>query len=405
MKRFYLDFAWIIISCCDHSGHPDISCETLLSQISKIQWLRPVTDITKQWFLFLKLLHWFFAQYVIKIVHKYIVVISVKKRWVYITKDDWCRMQENFVKDRESAGALVPISSVESDPKVSCGVYKFIPSSSGLRALFLLKYNIKERFDDNDVVMRFLQQLYVTYLSKEGMPAVSTCLDNISSFQKSARDRLYYVRCDIQDAFGSIIQEKLYSIIKVYCKQLPTYVPIRTYTKISKKERMFKNKKKKETVQFVNLKKSMNANNIMANKEKPKLIRITKLLPKIKKLIFQQKVKLNDCTYSIRTGVPQGLPVSPILSDIYYHHMIEEIFSVYPSDGSLCTRYVDDILYVTKSERHATEFLELVRDGIPEYNVKFNPSKIETNVGLPDGPMEIKYLGRNIQFRSACVSQ
>lgn len=101
--------------------------------------------------------------------------------------------------------------------------------------------------------------------------------------------------------------EKLYSIIKVYCKQLPTYVPIRTYTKISKKERMFKNKQKKETVQFVNLKKSMNANNIMANKEKPKLIRITKLLPKIKKLIFQQKVNQNkrqiDVARFIRNSV------------------------------------------------------------------------------------------------------
>jgi len=66
------------------------------------------------------------------------------------------------------------------------------------------------------------------------------------------------------------------------------------------------------------------------------------------------QVKLNDRVYSIKLGVPQGMPTSLILSDIYYQHMIEKIFPVYVSNGLLCT-YVDDMLYITENERYATE--------------------------------------------------
>jgi hypothetical protein len=95
---------------------------------------------TEQWIIVLKLLHWFFAQYIVKILHKYIVLISLKKQWVYITKDDWCRMQEEFIKEKETTGALIPWTSTLNESNISVGIYKFIPSSSGLRALFLIKY-------------------------------------------------------------------------------------------------------------------------------------------------------------------------------------------------------------------------------------------------------------------------
>lgn len=72
------------------------------------------------------------------------------------------------------------------------------------------RYNIKKRFDDVDVVLRFLQQLYVTYFNKNGIPTITSCKEAVFKFKTSTKNRLYYVRCDIQDAFGSIIQGKIY---------------------------------------------------------------------------------------------------------------------------------------------------------------------------------------------------
>jgi hypothetical protein len=83
-------------------------------------------------------LHWFFAQYIIKILHKYVVLKKLKKQWVYITKDNWCNMLEEFIKEKENTRNLVPYTKLNNNYNI--GRYKFVPSSSGLRALFIIKY-------------------------------------------------------------------------------------------------------------------------------------------------------------------------------------------------------------------------------------------------------------------------
>lgn len=72
------------------------------------------------------------------------------------------------------------------------------------------RYNNKERYDEVDVGLRFLQQLYVTYFNKNGLPTIISCKEEVFKFKASTKNRLYYVRCDIQDAFGSIIQGIIY---------------------------------------------------------------------------------------------------------------------------------------------------------------------------------------------------
>ncbi|RLU21571.1 hypothetical protein DMN91_005944 [Ooceraea biroi] len=372
--------------------------------ISKINWLHSIESNNGRWIMILKLLHWFFAQYVVKILHKYVVLIPLKGQWVYITKDDWCRMQEEFIKEKESSGALEPwtptspTSLAKLPSFIPIGSYKFIPGSSGVRAVFLAKYAIKPIFDDIDVTLRFLQQLYATKLSKK-VRNVTRCHEDINKFKESTKNRLYYVCCDIQDAFGSIIQEKLYDIIKMYCRELSHNKPLSLSTCMLSRARKScmknKNQNKAQTVLFKDLKSALK--NIESSEACLKSVSRGKLVSKIQKLIFQQKVKLNDRVYSIKLGVPQGISTSPILSDIYYQHMINELFSEYISKGFL-RRYVDDILYITESEHAATEVLELVRNGIPDYNVKFNPNKIESNVGLPYTPTKIKFLGCDVQF-------
>ncbi|XP_029169777.1 telomerase reverse transcriptase-like [Nylanderia fulva] len=366
--------------------------------ISRIKWFHSINNNTVKWIIILKLLHWFFAQYIIKILHKYVVLHSVKKQWIYFVKDDWCKMQEEFIKEKISTGGLVPwiprakkVETRKSTFNIPIGTYKFIPSSSGLRALLVAKYSVKEKFDDIDVVLRFLQQLYVTYFNLNGLPTIANCKQAIYTFKKaSTKNPLYYVCCDIQDAFGSIIQKKLYKIITTCCRQLQIYLVLRTYS-------IPRNGKLKQTVQFLPfyLRRAIGKKAIMNKKRK--LVKLTKLVRKINKLIFDQKVKLDGKVYSIKHGVPQGMRVSPILSDIYYQNMFKEMFSVYANNGLMCT-YADDILYITENEHYATEFLEIIKNGIPEYNVKFNPNKIKTNVGLPYTPTKIKFLGCNIEL-------
>ncbi|XP_029677419.1 uncharacterized protein LOC115244142 isoform X3 [Formica exsecta] len=177
--------------------------------IFNIEWLHLIDNDTIRWIIVLKLLHWFFARYIIKILHQYVVLLSVKNQWVYIAKDDWCNMQEEFIKKKISTYGLVPWVPVKINElkfNIPVGTYRYIPSSSGLRALLITKYNTKKEFDDVDLVLRFLQQLYVTYFNESETPTIASCKQAVFKFKASTKNRLYYVRCDIQDAFGSIIQ-------------------------------------------------------------------------------------------------------------------------------------------------------------------------------------------------------
>ncbi|XP_012216884.1 telomerase reverse transcriptase-like isoform X2 [Linepithema humile] len=249
--------------------------------IYNIKWLHSIDSDTKKWIIILKLLHWFFAQYIIKILHKYIVVISVKGQWVYIAKDDWCKKQEKFINDRKST-CLVPYKPVEhrSIWYIPIRRYKFIPTASGLRALSIARYNVKKKFDDVDVVLRFLQQLYVTYFNENGIPTMSSCNAAITKFGILNRNKkLCFVRCDVQDAFGSIKQDKLYDIIKTICRKVPIYLSLRTYILPTKKKT-----KGIQTVQFLTLKKCIHKQARVNKEEKPKFVKKTKLIAKIKKL-------------------------------------------------------------------------------------------------------------------------
>lgn len=55
-----------------------------------------------------------------------------------MTKDTWCTMQEEFIKEKKNILHLVPFTKLNRIRYI--GTYKFIPSSSGLRALFIAKY-------------------------------------------------------------------------------------------------------------------------------------------------------------------------------------------------------------------------------------------------------------------------
>jgi len=81
--------------------------------------------------------------------------------------------------------------------------------------IYNFRYDIKEKYDEIDIVLKFLQQLYVTYFNENGIPTVTNCKHAILNFIKSksiSRNQLYFVRCDIQDAFGSIIQGIIYCL-------------------------------------------------------------------------------------------------------------------------------------------------------------------------------------------------
>lgn len=65
----------------------------------------------------------------------------MKHRWAYIIKDDWCKLQEKFLKEKLDTGCLELFNpSTRTNLSLPVGAYNFIPSSSGLRPILIVRY-------------------------------------------------------------------------------------------------------------------------------------------------------------------------------------------------------------------------------------------------------------------------
>ncbi|XP_032675816.1 uncharacterized protein LOC116846282, partial [Odontomachus brunneus] len=122
---------------CSNANGRSLNIDPLLEKldISKIEWLHPLKSIKQKWIVILKLLHWFFAQYVIKILHKYIVLIPSRNKWLYIMKEEWYQIQHKFINEKINNGYVLLQQPVKIKKYNKLGVNRLTTSSSGLRII------------------------------------------------------------------------------------------------------------------------------------------------------------------------------------------------------------------------------------------------------------------------------
>ena len=79
------------------------------------------------------------------------------------------------------------------------------------------------------------------------------------------------------------------------------------------------------------------------------------------------------------TGTPQGGVISPILSNVYLHHVLDEWFEkeVTPRMRDRCrlVRYADDALLLFETERDARRVLDVLGKRLGRYGLMLHPTK------------------------------
>lgn len=104
-------------------------------------------------------------------------------------------------------------------------------------------------------------------------------------------------------------------------------------------------------------------------------IRDRKLLGLISRLL-EVGVLTNNQLMERSEGTPQGGIVSPILSNIYLHHVLDTWFlENFASKGGVISRYADDVVFCFTERSEADRFMTEVKGRFTHYNLEINEDK------------------------------
>lgn len=95
-------------------------------------------------------------------------------------------------------------------------------------------------------------------------------------------------------------------------------------------------------------------------------------------------------------GIPQGSPISAVLSNIYMLEMDTALNAFATANGGLYRRYCDDILVVMPTPDLRNQVQQLIETWLRDLRLQFNPSKTEQIEFTSDRPVTgkpLQYLG------------
>ncbi|CAK9818558.1 Telomerase reverse transcriptase [Anthophora plagiata] len=364
--------------------------------ISSITWLKDIGNMKIKWLIVTKFVKWFFVGFLLKILYSYFHVTSVSTRnneRLYILRTNWNSIQTKFIRRKVRSNTLQPdVKDDKWNPPI--GTYKLYPKYSSVRPIFMSQCPTTDK-QHLSVVFKFLKQLCIT---NYGLTNFEEEWKSIVQLKRNLKtEQLHVVSCDVVDAFGSIIQEKLYDIVQLLCQNLPEDLVLRYYvirSKIVEGDICYRQYFNNSNLQLPFAPGTLYA---YTNSNNCKWIKKSWLLEKIRKYIFYQRVRIRDTVYIIGKGIAQGTMLSPILSDIYYNFILHKEMTTFLTTGKI-VKYMDDILYVTESETFAKQFLQIIQEGFPKYNCYFKKLKTQSNVAYDGNRVRnsIVYIGYKI---------
>ena len=101
-----------------------------------------------------------------------------------------------------------------------------------------------------------------------------------------------------------------------------------------------------------------------------------KLMALIRRFIKADILKQDGEKLKATVGTPQGSVMSPVLANIYLHHVLDRWFvSNYGSKEAVMVRYADDAIFMFSHEERAKTFLVELTDRLTKYGLALNSDK------------------------------
>lgn len=105
-------------------------------------------------------------------------------------------------------------------------------------------------------------------------------------------------------------------------------------------------------------------------------IKDRKLMALIRRFVKADIIKQDGERLTSAIGTPQGSVMSPILANIYLHHVLDKWFVAnHGSKDAVMVRYADDAVFMFSHEEKARAFLKELEDRLTKYGLALNSDK------------------------------
>ncbi|KAK3592766.1 hypothetical protein CHS0354_003201 [Potamilus streckersoni] len=379
---------------------------------SDCKWLNALCSNFQRLHMLAKLLFWLMGILVFHTLKTffYITESSVHRhKLFYYRQSVWHRLHTRAIADLLKTRMLKPISEetskslIKTCSALGVSTMRFLPKTRSLRPIVNMGSSQNYLSPKGISINKQLANLQkiLSYLKEEepniiGAGKMGT--DNIYTAWQAFADRrkqngsgkLYFVKTDITNCYDTILEKKLFSIIREILEQADCneYI-VRRYGNVyiagNKLRRVFNanicrmSEYKPDFIHFAREKAKKDGlhDNIFVDKVLHKHESIESLLQLLSSHLFNNIIKLGSSYFLQSNGISQGSVLSTLLCNLFYGHMERSHFTF--AEDELIMRVVDDYLFVTPTEENAKCFLDKMLEGIPEYNCFTNISKVLVN--------------------------
>ncbi|XP_046387787.1 uncharacterized protein LOC124157262 [Ischnura elegans] len=389
--------------------------------ISKVHWSREVGSIGgrgKRAHVVAKVWLWLLTQYLACLVSCHFVLVNVSGgndagvQEAFFAKRIWQSWTESAIaahtfpdgthlKAPQKGWRLTPVSADEKlvikqsgDSLIS--TLQFRVKRHGVRPIMKVRYP-PEKYELKKACQALLRYLLHDDANKDPITKLSIAWKKLHdmwrerSLKANEADKeqpfLYAVKVDVEDAYGSVILEKMCDILweelvkaDLRSDSMVSIKAMKRFKKLISGKYVYK---ERHILEGINIKpdNGQNESSLGWKFKWKKSFQIRQLMLFLEKSIIGQIVRNGRQLYHLTQGLVQGSIFSPMLWDIYLRNLVVKHLLPHLSDGStelICG--ADDILFLTNSQEKAEWFLQKMLGGFPDYNVTINSRKIYTNL-------------------------
>nr|XP_018912497.1 PREDICTED: telomerase reverse transcriptase-like [Bemisia tabaci]XP_018912498.1 PREDICTED: telomerase reverse transcriptase-like [Bemisia tabaci]XP_018912500.1 PREDICTED: telomerase reverse transcriptase-like [Bemisia tabaci]XP_018912501.1 PREDICTED: telomerase reverse transcriptase-like [Bemisia tabaci] len=384
-------------------------------RLGDISWLRGFPCITVKKFLFSRVFYWFFHRGILKFlkINFHVTEIDNSKTFLaFFDKFSWIFMKKIFRMYLVRSKKFQQVSRKngrtirESAPVKTVAKFRFTPKGTGVRPLIIARNRPSPEEENTlnlykDVLNQLL--LNITNLPKGEL------LDCLNLYYKKLENpgaNKFFVRVDIFDAFGSILQDKLIEIIKRGLDSLNLTKSLYLHevcTVVLNDNNTF-SCRKRNVINFIRVKAPRNSINIFSKQAATVRIKVPEMLDFLERFIKKQVFTEGSFYFHQIIGVPQSHKLSAVFSDLYYNDLTGEHLKRFIKEENFLYRVTDDFIFISPNQRDAEEFYNMASGSFPDYNCSINRKKIQTNLPRSGSSAILHFFGFSIDVCSTAIT-